>query len=79
MTDFFVAPDQMHIEVDDDSLSLYQFGKKIAQHTFCKKCGIYPFHLTRSRLGYFRINAGCIDGIDSLSLPYDVFDGASKL
>jgi len=77
MTDFVVAPSDITISVQDDCLETYQFGSRVAKHHFCKKCGIYPFHQTARRIDHFRINIGCIDGVDSLALPFDVFDGVS--
>lgn len=77
MTDFVVTPSDMKIKVQDDCLETYQFGSRVAKHYFCKKCGIYPFHQTARKIDHYRINIGCIDGVDSLALPFDVFDGAS--
>lgn len=77
MSGFIVAPDEISIEVQDNCLSTYTFGSQVAKHHFCSKCGIYPLHQTLRQPGHFRINVGCIDGVDTLSLPVDVFDGAS--
>ncbi len=77
MTGFTVAPDEIDIEVKDDSLATYQFGSRVAKHHFYNKCGIYPFHQTKRKPGHYRINIGCLEGIDPTSLPFDVFDGAS--
>jgi hypothetical protein len=27
--------------------------------------------------GHYRINLGCVEGVDALALPVEVFDGAS--
>src|SRR5664279_196475 len=64
MTRFSVAPDEISIEVKDDSLATYEFGSRVAKHHFCRKCGIYPFHQTMRKPGHYRVNIGCIDGID---------------
>ncbi len=77
MTGFTVAPDEISIDVKDDALATYEFGSQVAKHHFCRKCGIYPFHQTMRKPGHYRINAGCIEGLDSSSLPFAVFDGAS--
>lgn len=77
MTPFLVAPDEITINVQADALATYAFGSQVAKHHFCKKCGIYPFHQTLRKPGHYRINIGCIDGVDSTSLSCDVFDGAS--
>ena len=77
MSAFTIAPDEMKIDVKGDSLSLYQFGTKVAKHNFCNQCGIYTFHETLRLPGHFRVNLVCVDGVDSLELPTKTFDGAS--
>ena len=77
MTAFTVAPEEIDIEVSGDALSTYQFGLKTAKHHFCNKCGIYTFHETMRKPGHYRLNLGCIEGVDSLGLPVEIFDGAS--
>lgn len=77
MTAFTLAPDEITIDVKNDSLSTYKFADGVAKHHFCNQCGIYTFHQTMRKPGHYRVNIGCLEGIDSISLPYDVFDGAS--
>ena len=77
MLPFALAPEQIEIDADPNDIGLYQFGTKVAKHYFCKHCGIYTHHETLRQPGHYRINIGCVDNLDSLSLPFDVFDGAS--
>jgi hypothetical protein len=77
MTPFIYSPDELTIEQGEDQLSVYQFGTGVAKHYFCKNCGIYPLHHTMRKPGYYRVNLGCVEGIDPLALPFDVFDGKS--
>ncbi len=77
MSNFLIAPDQISITVKDDCLATYEFNSRVAKHHFCSKCGIYPFHQTMRKPGHYRINLGCVDGIDTFSLPFSVFDGNS--
>ena len=77
MTDYAVAPEDMKIQVEGDALGTYVFGTGLAKHHFCRKCGIYTFHQTRRQPGYYRVNTGCLDGIDAANLPFKVYDGAS--
>jgi hypothetical protein len=79
MTPFVVAPELFNIEAADDALGLYQFGLKTAKHYFCKYCGIYTFHETARVPGHYRVNLGCIDGIDPFALEADVYDGKHLL
>jgi hypothetical protein len=49
----------------------------VAKHYFCRHCGIYPFHQTRKDLKLWRVNIGCLDGVDPYALEATVSDGAS--
>ncbi|WP_373975722.1 GFA family protein [Chitinibacter sp. SCUT-21] len=77
MTPHVYSPKELVIESGADQLSVYQFGTEVAKHYFCKVCGIYPFHQTMRKVGYYRVNIGCLDGVEPLELPQDVFDGRS--
>jgi hypothetical protein len=74
-----IAAEKLHIEAGEGALGLYQFGAKRAKHYFCKTCGIYPFHETSRKAGYFRVNLGCVEGVDPLALEVTVFDGKHLL
>ena len=77
MTPFVLAPDEIRITAAEGALSTYTFGDGVAKHHFCKHCGIYPFHQTMRKPGHYRVNIGCIEGLDSIHMPFDVFDGAA--
>lgn len=77
MSNFFVAPEDISIDARDGAIASYEFGTQVAKHYFCKRCGIYTFHKTKRKPGYYRIHLGCVDGLDVLSLPYVLADGAS--
>jgi hypothetical protein len=79
MSSEIIAPENLTIKAKDGALGLYQFGIKTARHFFCKECGIYPFHETARKPGHFRVNLGCVEGIDTFALEYDVFDGKHLL
>jgi len=70
-----IPPEKIKIEAKDGALGLYQFGRKTAKHYFCKECGIYTFHETARKPGHFRVNLGCVEGVDTFALEADVFDG----
>jgi hypothetical protein len=67
----------LHIVEGVAALSLYQFNTRAAQHFFCKVCGVYPFHQTRKDPQAWRVNLGCLDGVDSYALEHTLADGAS--
>ncbi|MES9898508.1 MAG: GFA family protein [Sedimenticola sp.] len=79
MSSEIITPENLNIEAKEGALGLYQFGDKTAKHFFCKECGIYTFHQTARKPGHYRVNVGCIEGVDPLSLEVDVFDGKHLL
>ncbi len=74
-----IPPELFRIDAEDAALGLYQFGAGTAKHYFCKHCGIYTFHETARKIGHFRANLGCVDGVDTFALEAEVFDGKHLL
>lgn len=70
-----VPPERFKLLAGEEFLTLYQFNTMVAQHYFCKVCGIYTFHRPRTVPGTYGINVGCLDGVDPFSLPAPVNDG----
>ncbi len=58
-----------------EALACYRWGDGLVNHYFCRTCGIYPFHDVVSAPGAYRINLGCVEGLDVLALAVDVLDG----
>lgn len=77
MAPFTIAAEEFSITAEKGVLKIYQFGSEKARHYFCGRCGVYPFHTLMSQPGKYRVNLGCISGINSSTLPFKVFDGAS--
>lgn len=71
------------VSVDDftllhgkDALTVYTFGTGVAQHPFCKVCGMAAFYVPRSQPHRISVNARCLDDIDGVSLNAKrFFDG----
>lgn len=60
----------------EEALSTYRFGTGVAQHRFCRTCGMHPFYVPRSHPDGFDVNARCLDaGISRFEV--EVFDGAN--
>ncbi|WP_028222099.1 GFA family protein [Paraburkholderia oxyphila] len=71
------AAGELTIVSGKDALTLYQFNTRVAKHYFCRHCGIYPFHQTRKDPALWRVNLGCLEGVDVYSLEAGLNDGAS--
>jgi len=79
MSAFAMPPERLNIIAEEGAISCYQFGALVAKHHFCKQCGVYTFHETRSMPGQLRVNLGCIDAIKSTDLPFEILNGAALL
>jgi hypothetical protein len=58
-----------------ETLAVYRFGDHLVNHWFCKTCGVYPFHDVTTDPGRYRVNLGCLEGLDALDLPVTIVDG----
>eukprot|EP00455_Lapot_gusevi_P028947 TRINITY_DN309_c0_g2_i2.p1 TRINITY_DN309_c0_g2~~TRINITY_DN309_c0_g2_i2.p1 ORF type:complete len:134 (-),score=23.96 TRINITY_DN309_c0_g2_i2:61-462(-) len=69
-----VPPEKFRLLQGEDMLTTYTFHTGVAQHKFCKNCGIQSFYQPRSHPGWFDVNIRCLDG-DARSLfrvtPYE--------
>jgi hypothetical protein len=45
----------------EDALTTYTFNSGVAQHTFCRVCGIKPFYTPRSNPDGIDVNVNCLD------------------
>ena len=73
----FLPRDAVQVEAAPDAMTTYTFNKHVIQHKFCKTCGIFPFSDPVAKPGNYRVNLGCVDGIDPLALEIRSIDGAS--
>ena len=73
-----VPKDSISIIKGEENLSSYKFNTMIAEHFFCKICGIYTHHYRRSDPNGAGINIGCIDEIDPFEYKSDLVDMKNK-
>src|SRR5689334_14875531 len=76
MSNDWVLPEAFTLDLRGE-LGLYQFGDRDMNHYFCKTCGIAPFSRTAATDSRYRVNLGCVDGVDPLALEIRLIDGAS--
>lgn len=57
-----------------EQLTTYTFNTGVAQHTFCKICGIKPFYVPRSNPDGYSINVRCLEPPPA-KLTITPFDG----
>lgn len=71
----FVSRNKFRLLTGDDAITTYTFNTGVAQHYFCKHCGIKSFYLPRSHPDGLSINVNCLDPATVESLNETPFDG----
>ena len=70
--------DGLRITQGEDKLATYRFNTKVAEHHFCRDCGIYTHHKRRSNPDQLGVNVACLDGVSPFDfLEVVVNDGVS--
>jgi hypothetical protein len=72
-----VSTDKFRLLSGEDALETYTFNTGVAQHRFCRHCGVKSFYVPRSHPDGISVNANCIDPDTIVSLESDPFDGAN--
>lgn len=58
-----------------DHLTTYTFNTRVAQHYFCKTCGIKSFYVPRSHPDGYSVNVRCLDPTTIEKIVVTSFDG----
>jgi hypothetical protein len=66
---------QFDLLAGKEELSIYRFNTRVAEHMFCRTCGIHPFYVPRSDPDKIDVNARCLEGVDVRELRPKPFDG----
>jgi len=72
-----VATDKFTLLQGEHVLTTYKFNTGIAQHKFCKICGIHSFYIPRSHPDCIDVNLRCLDGDVMGNFMIVPFDGAN--
>ena len=58
-----------------DDLTIYKFNTGVAQHLFCKTCGIKAFYIPRSNPDGYSVNVRCLEPATIRQVHVSGFDG----
>ena len=72
-----VPRDRFTLLAGAEVLTTYRFNTGVAQHTFCRVCGIHPFYVPRSHPNDIDVNIRCLDGDAMRRFTVTPFDGAN--
>ena len=70
-----VPRDRFRLLQGAEELATYRFGTMVAQHHFCRTCGVACFYVPRSHPDRVDVNVRCLDGVDVDGLTTVRFDG----
>ncbi|NCF72779.1 MAG: GFA family protein [Gammaproteobacteria bacterium] len=73
----FVSHSKFRLIAGKNELTTYTFNTGVAQHTFCRHCGIKAFYVPRSHPDGLSINVNCLDPATIGSVAETPFDGGS--
>ncbi len=71
----FVSRKNFRLLKGDDAITTYTFNSGVAQHYFCKYCGVKSFYVPRSHPNGLSINVNCLDPSTVVSVVETPFDG----
>lgn len=69
-----VPRSRFHLVCGAEMLTTYTFNTGVAQHTFCRVCGVKPFYVPRSNPDGVDVNFRCLD-TRPRSVRVNGFDG----
>lgn len=72
---YFVSKNDFNLISGDNDIETYTFNTGIAQHYFCRHCGIKSFYVPRSHPTGISVNVNCLDRETIRSVHVEPFDG----
>jgi hypothetical protein len=70
-----VPKGQFELLSGTEELTTYRFNTGVAQHHFCRHCGVHSFYVPRSDPDKIDVNVRCLDEVDLAALTVERFDG----
>ncbi len=71
----FVSKKQFRLLDGADDVETYTFGTGVAQHYFCRTCGVKSYYVPRSHPDGYSVNVNCLDKSSVKSVTRTAFDG----
>jgi len=71
----FIPHDDFTLLTSAAQITSYRFGSQVAEHLFCKTCGIKSYYQPRSHPESYSVNYRCLDDGVDLNPVYRQFDG----
>jgi len=71
----FVSHKNFRLITGEEAISTYTFNTGVAEHYFCRHCGIKSFYKPRSHPDGLSINVNCLDPATIESVTETPFDG----
>jgi len=70
-------PDQLTVLQGQEDIETYRFHSRIAEHSFCRHCGIHVYTRPRNNPARRTVNARCLDDFANIlaETPLRAFDG----
>ncbi len=70
-----VPASRFRILAGEENLTAYRFNTGVAQHLFCKICGVKPFYVPRSNPDGWSVNFRCLNRAEFGQVDIRPFDG----
>jgi len=71
----FVSWNEFRLLRGEDSLTTYTFNTGVAQHFFCRHCGVKSYYIPRSHPAGVSVNVRCLDADTVAAVNITPFDG----
>lgn len=71
----FVSRSKFQLLSGENHLSTYTFNSGVAQHYFCRNCGVKSFYIPRSHPDGYSVNVRCLEPATIEALVVEPFDG----
>lgn len=71
----FVLKNNFRLLKDDDAITTYTFNSGVAQHFFCKHCGVKSYYFPRSHPDGLTVKVNCIKLESIERIEETAFDG----